>query len=101
MSATRLQKLLDKRTQLDAQIRNLEARAKHQERRNDTRRKIIAGALALEHIRTNPSSEIAKRFQALLDEYVTRPYERELFGLAPLPDSTPPRRRPLKAEFKG
>ena len=56
-TAERLKTLRDKREQLDAQLRALEARNKQAERRADTRRKVIAGALALEHYEKNPDSE--------------------------------------------
>jgi hypothetical protein len=52
-------------------------------RRLDARRKIIAGALALEHLEKNPGSEFGKTLFALLDEY-TRPAERVLFEFLPV-----------------
>jgi hypothetical protein len=42
----------------------------------------FAGALALEHAEKNPTSDFAKRLNALLDEY-TRPTERHLFPFLP------------------
>lgn len=86
MSAPRLQKLLDKREQLDAQIKALEARTRTQERKNDTRRKIIWGALAMTDIAKHPDTPAAKHLRRLADEYVTRPGDRALLGLSPLPD---------------
>lgn len=63
------------------------AQVKLRERKLDTRRKIIAGALALEHAKRDD------RFHAillrLLDQYVERDVERALFGLAPLPPAKP------------
>lgn len=46
-SIDRMQTLRQKRDQLDAQLRALEARNKQAERKADTRRKVIVGALAL------------------------------------------------------
>ena len=56
----------------------------------DARRKIVAGALALEHTIRNPGSEFARVLVRLLDEYA-RPHERFLFadllpGAFPAPD---------------
>ena len=75
----RLQTLRERRDQLDAQMRALEARKKEAERKADTRRKVIAGALALEHFEANKGSEFARTFLRLLDEYVVRPHDRMLF----------------------
>ena len=50
-------------------------------RRSDTRRKIIAGALALEE----KDRGFRGKLMALIDEYVTADRDRELFGLEPLP----------------
>ena len=78
-TADRLTTLRHKREQLDAQLRALEARNKQAERKADTRRKVIAGALALEHYEKNPDSEFHRIIFRLLDEYVLRPHDRALF----------------------
>jgi hypothetical protein len=67
------------------QARTLE---KKQARADDARRKIIAGALALEHLDKNPDSEFGKTLFRLLDEY-TRPHERPLFEFLPARDAPP------------
>jgi len=72
----RLESLRQKRVQLDAQLRALEARNKQAERKSDTRRKVIAGALALEHFEANRDSEFGRIMFRLLDEYVVRPHVR-------------------------
>jgi hypothetical protein len=81
----RLILLRQKRDQLDAQLKALEARKKQAERKADTRRKVIAGALALEHFEKNRDSEFGRVMFRLLDEYVVRPHDRILF-----PDLAPP-----------
>lgn len=78
-SADKLEALKKKRAELDAQIQAVSARQREVERKADTRRKILAGALALEHAEKNPDSEFARKLFRLLDEYVTRPHERALF----------------------
>src|SRR3954447_12063537 len=78
-SADRLELLRQKRDQIDAQLKALEARNKQAERKADTRRKVIAGALALEHFERNRDSEFAQTLLRLLDEYVVRPHDRALF----------------------
>ena len=52
-------------------------------RKLETRRKIIAGALALEHMKHDAS--FAAAFQAVLDRYVEKAPERMLFGLEKRP----------------
>lgn len=86
----RLEILRRKREQLDAQLRALEARSKQAERKADTRRKVIAGALALEHFEANRESEFGHIMFRLLDEYVVRPHDRMLFPFLPEPEA--PRR---------
>jgi predicted metal-dependent hydrolase len=54
------QELQRQRAVIDAQMRALEARKKQAERKADTRRKVIAGALALEHFTANRDSEFAR-----------------------------------------
>lgn len=88
-------KPIDKIKTLDNQIQQLleqkkalEARQRDADRKAETRRKVIVGALALEHFEKNPESQFAKVLVRLLDEYVTRPHDRALFPeLAPLPDA--------------
>jgi hypothetical protein len=81
----KLQTLRKKRDQLDAQMKLLDARRKQSERKADTRRKVIAGALALEHFEANRESEFARVLFRLMDEYVTRPYDRVLFPFLSAP----------------
>lgn len=114
MSESRLQKLRDKQSQLQAQIRSLAARERQQERKNDTRRKVILGAFMLEHMAKNRSSVFTKTLLPLLDEYVTRPQDRQLLnahfeaiGLDKLPPIENPTANDagapegsLRAEFK-
>lgn len=73
---------------LKARVQSQEARLKSEERKKDTRKKIIAGALALEH----KDATFQDTLRRLLNEYVTKPQERALFDLPPLPEEpeTPP-----------
>jgi len=70
---------------------------KDQARRDDARRKIIAGALALEHFEKNPGSEFGKIMFRLIDEYA-RPDERRLFQFLPKRDDRPEPDLPEAAE---
>jgi len=90
----RAELLRRKRDQLDAQLKALEARNKQAERKADTRRKVIAGALALEHFEKNRDSEFGRIMLRLLDEYVVRPHDRALFPDLPGPTTIETQLRP-------
>ena len=71
---------LEKREQqLKARIQKKRAEVAGKTRRENTRRKIIAGALALEHAEHDKAFGTA--LQRLLKEHVKRPEDRKLFGL--------------------
>lgn len=74
-----LEELTKKESQLKARIQKKRAEVKSAERRKDTRRKIIAGALALEHAEQN--QQFGEALKMLLREHVTRPEDRRLFDL--------------------
>lgn len=59
--------------------------SQQQKRKDDTRRKIITGALVLE--RAEADAAFAAELAALLNRYVTRPQDRALFDF--LSDRTP------------
>lgn len=75
----KLETLRERMKQLAAQEAAILARQKEQARKDDTRRKVIAGALALEHLAGNAKSEFSRIMNKLLNEYVTRPSDRALF----------------------
>lgn len=68
-----------KEGQLKARIQKKKAEVSKANRKKDTRRKIIAGALALEHMSHDPA--FAKAMTKLIKEQVTRPEDRKLFDL--------------------
>jgi hypothetical protein len=77
--AERLADLVARRERTDSAIRRLKSKNEKTARAEDARRKIVAGALALEHTTKNPGSEFARIMLRLLDEYA-RPHERFLFA---------------------
>jgi len=70
-------------------LRKAKSAQEDEARRLDARRKIIAGALALEHLDKNPHSEFGKVLFRLLDEYA-RPDDRQLFPFLPVRDPPAP-----------
>ena len=77
----KIAELEEKRGQIEALIQKHKARARVEERKKDTRRKIIAGALALEHASIDPAFREA--MHKLIQEHVTREGDKALFDLTP------------------
>lgn len=86
--ADKVAALQRRKAEIDARLSQLRAREKSAERRRDTRRKVIAGAYALEHCNFDPAFKAT--LYGLLDQYVERPSDRELFELGPKPPAAPP-----------
>lgn len=77
----KIDNLKKKQEQLKAQIQNLEAAEKTQEKKRDTRRKILVGAYYFDNaIKDDNFNEIAR----LMDGCLTRQSDRELFDLSAL-----------------
>lgn len=74
-----LEELTIKEGQLKARIQKKKAQVRGADRKKDTRRKIIAGALALEH--AGQDAQFGQALNRLLNEHVTRPEDRKLFDL--------------------
>lgn len=64
--------------QLAARQQLVEARQAYRDRKRDTRRKVVAGAVALAHAGRDPVFRAA--LQAILQQHVTRPIDRALFA---------------------
>jgi hypothetical protein len=80
---TRKEKLTDKIQQLQAQLKNLDKQDKQQQRKTETKKKILLGALLQQWIKMGQIQEgdVLKG----LDKLLVRESERSLFSLAPLP----------------
>jgi len=66
--------------QIRARLQREKAKLRETERKADTRRKIIAGALALEHAEIN--QEFGAELRRVLDKHVIRENDRALLGLS-------------------
>lgn len=73
-----LETLKEQRDRLDARIRKKSAQVRTALRKQDTRRKIITGAIALEHADRDP--EFARVLTQLLKQHV-KESDRKLFGM--------------------
>lgn len=78
----RLKQLKAKQQQVDARKRAFESR---QARKNDTRRKILAGAIVLAKVEHGALADA--QFRKWMDEGLTRDDDRALFNLPPKPQS--------------
>ena len=76
----KLKQLKTRQARLDARKRALASR---QERKADTRRKILAGAIVLARVEQGKLSEA--EFRSWLDAALTRPDDRVLFDLPAAP----------------
>ena len=85
----KLTALREKESQLKAQLRDAQAREKAQDRKNDTRRKILMGALCKKMISEDPQSSFSLTLLRLIDEHITAPKDRALFGLPSLDEAKP------------
>jgi hypothetical protein len=70
------EQLRQKINALQSKLKKTEALQTSLERKEDTRRCIIAGRYMLKHAEKNQSDPLTKKFLALLDEYLT-PNERK------------------------
>jgi large subunit ribosomal protein L7/L12 len=77
----RLEQLLKKREQLNAQIQKVKSKEASIKRKSDTRRKILLGALMMEMMERGEldRNKILKR----LDGFLIRDIDRSLFDLPP------------------
>jgi len=76
--ATQLDKLLKKQEQLKAQIASVRAREKKQRRKDETRLKILVGAMTInEAIKNDDIDGLKKR----LNEFLERDNDRKLLNI--------------------
>ena len=76
---TKLDKLLQKEAQIKAQIQQAKAAERTLEKKRDTRRKILIGAAVMARVDSGrwPKADLLE----MMDGFLTRPNERELFEL--------------------
>jgi hypothetical protein len=79
MTGSKLKQLIEKREAVNARIKKEEAKLRANERRSDTRRKILAGATVMEWAKRD--GEFSNKLMAELKRFLVRDDDRELFGL--------------------
>ena len=75
----KLEELLKKREQLNAQIQKERNKLSSQQRKEDTRRKILLGALMMSMMKKGELDE--KKIMKRLDRFLTKDLDRKLFNL--------------------
>lgn len=88
MNDTDLERIDKQIAQLKARKSKIKARQRSAEKKRDTQRKIVIGATLMTHAELHPSWN--EQIWNILNENVQRPYDRELLGLAPLPNASDP-----------
>ena len=88
MAHARLKLLIEKRDAVNARIKREQGKLRAVERKSDTRRKVLAGAAALEWAKRD--NEFSSRLMAELKAFLVREDDRALFGLPPLPKPKEP-----------
>jgi hypothetical protein len=68
-----------KRSQINAQIQAIKARENGQQRKDDTRRKVLIGSVVLKMLKTGEMPQ--ERLNQLLDKHLETERDRKLFGL--------------------
>ncbi len=77
----KLDELLKKREELNARIQKERNKHSQQKRKEDTRRKILLGALMINMMKSGELNE--KKIIKKLDGFLTRDIDRKLFDLPP------------------
>lgn len=75
----KLADLMKKEAELKAQIQAIKARESEDERKRDTRRKILIGGVVLSKVKRGEWNQ--EKLQALLNNELKADRDRELFGL--------------------
>ncbi len=97
MATDKMKQLIEKRDAVNARIRREQNKLRSDERRKDTRRKILAGAAVLEWAARD--SEFDAKLTHELGRFLVRETDRELFALPPAGgrEGTAPRKPPKGA----
>jgi predicted metal-dependent hydrolase len=72
--------LQKKEAKIQAQIKEAKERKKQKELEQEERRKLLAGTVVLEFMRTNPQDPLAFNLRELLDRNIMRSADRALFS---------------------
>ena len=80
MATSKLDKLTQKRQQLNAQIQALKSKEGQQKIKEDTKRKVLIGGVVMKMLKTGEMPQ--ERLEHLLDKHLERSSDRALFRLS-------------------
>lgn len=89
VSTKRLEAYRQQQIELAKKIREAEAQSREAAKADGKRKCELAGALALKEFEANPQGVFATALLGLLNNGLTKPADRALFALPPLPRATP------------
>lgn len=81
MDSERVKKLKEQKKVIEQRLRKEQTRDKRKERKDETRRKILAGAWVLDEAKQR--ADFKEFVYGKLDSFLTRPADRVLFDLPP------------------
>lgn len=84
----RIEALRSRRAQIDAELARLQAKARVLARKEDTRRKILIGAIMMQEMASRPDFD--RYVRSLLFDRLEKPRDRALFGFSAGPEPTQP-----------
>ena len=79
----RIHQLEESCARINAEIQRVKGRAQQEERKRETRRKILVGSMVLGLVQRGEWPE--ERLKAALERFLEREQDRALFGLLPRP----------------
>ena len=80
MAMTTLEKLTKQREQLNAKIQAVKTKKARQDRKDDTRRKVLIGSVVMKMVREGEMPQ--ERLTQLLDKHLEKEADRTLFKLS-------------------
>ena len=98
MATSKLDKLNEKRAQLNAQIQAIKQKENQQKRKEDTKRKILIGGVVIKMLNSGEMPE--DRLRQILDTHLVKDSDRALFDLQPRP-KTKDKLKDLERELIG
>jgi len=78
----RIKKLQERKAAIDAEIQKIKARTQKEDRKKDTRRKILIGGIIMKLVKDGVEGWSSEKLKLLLDRELTRDDDRALFDLS-------------------
>lgn len=83
-----LEKMQAKKDRIAADMARIKARVNQEERKKDTRRKILIGSAMMNLVKTERMK--SEKITSMMDSFLTKDRDRELFDLPPVQEADKP-----------